>query len=846
MKNSIVFIFVVAIITVATAQAAFKSSSTGKGTAKAAPPAVCIGDPGTNEPCVITDDSEAFGQVADLKAKVAAGTATKADFEALGITISSDVDLDDPDTIAYLNAKVNAIITSGNLTNSKKPADLKSTIDTATTANVALWTIYKTASGASGYPTSGLTTSLLSNAGVSTTILSDTDTTIANLQSNITSSGLTSSLTATDVENWIVDAAGFSSSTTYTQVQTATTNGWSIANFKTASSLGYTTSSADNTLFGQASGSDYTPHCQAEIDDSSASCTDLTKTQFESAKSGSALLATKKTKVTAGTLTLADLTELELTTTALGSNPPQWKIDYLETVLGTGDSVTKSNWQTTITNFSLSAASKWYLYQIASSSDTSGTYATSNATTTLFQNAGVSSSIITDLSVTDSEISSNIRSVSWTTSPTDTQMKDFLTDATGFPASVTYADLSTAKTNGWTTANYQTAVGQSYTNSAADKSLWDDASGSTYTTFCQIDLDDTSQDCMDMTKSAFTTTKSGVTTATGNGWDIDDYADALQVTSSDWTNSAADEDAFTSCQTSTDGAAAPADNCDITKASWNSIISNLVTLTWNSSMPSSYIIASNNGPGKDDSFKGCNSWWRDHVGATKTNGTGMSIEYSIESVPSDFSTLSVNSSNGELSYTVSSQSVASAQNLTVRAKAVKNGITYANITKTVSIQAVAMVNQTGTIWKVVNSGGSSSTSTVQANLRKTNACPSGYSLATSSSERNKARDLGMNAKGGTWASTWSKPSGHSLDYCSGSPSTCNTVGVNNWSHSALVFGKSGSNTCVLYENSNKTSNRSLGPDNGTCAAHSVGTSGWCVVSYICKYTGSATKKKWPD
>ena len=118
------------LIGVVTANAAFKSSSTGRGTSKPAPPAVCVGDPGTNQPCVLTDDSVAFGKVADLKTKVAAGTATKADFEALGITISSDVDLDDADTIAYLKAKINAIVTSGNLTSSKKPSDLETTVNT--------------------------------------------------------------------------------------------------------------------------------------------------------------------------------------------------------------------------------------------------------------------------------------------------------------------------------------------------------------------------------------------------------------------------------------------------------------------------------------------------------------------------------------------------------------------------------------------------------------------------------------------------------------------------------------------------------------------------------------------
>lgn len=622
----------------------------------------------------------------------------------------------------------------------------------------------------------------------------------------------------------------------------------SYSDWSDANAQGYSQNATDQAIWAEAKGNTLTAFCEAEVP-GETSCSSLTKSQYQSAQNGNALMEAKIAKVTAGTLTAADLSELSLdltTSSTLGSNPAQWKVDYLETVLATASGTNKSDWQTTINNFSLAAASQWYLYQIASSSDTTGIYAASNATTTLFENAGILSATITDLSVTNTEIQTDIKSAGWTTSPTTTQMHDFLTDATGFGSTITYANLTTAKSNGWTTANYQTASALGYTNTAADKSLWDDASGTTYTVFCQISLGDTSQSCTDMTKAAFTTSKSGVTTAITNGWSITDYTAAVQVTGSDWTNSAADEEAFSSCMDSTDGAAAPADDCDLTKAAWNDVADDLVTLAWNTSMNSTFTIASNYGPGKDESFKGCNSWWRDHIGAVKTDGTGMTVSYYIEDVPSNFTTLAVNSSNGELTYTVASQNVAAAANVTVRAKAIKNGITYANISQTVSIQAVAMLNQTDTVWRIVNSGGSSSKGTVQANLRKINKCPSGYVMATSSTDKATARNLGMNAKGGTYASTWSKPSGNSLDYCTGGPSTCNTAGVNNWSHTALVYGKSGSNSCLVFENSNKTSSYSLAPDDGTCASHTVGTSGWCVVSYICKYNGSTAKKKWPS
>ncbi len=470
------FICVGLILSAVTANAAFKSSSTGEGVAKVAPPAVCVGNPAANLPCVITDSSVSFGTVADLKLKVATGDATKADFKALNITIHPDVDLDDADTIAYLNAKTNTSISSSNLPNSKTPTDLKSIIDKATISNVTLWIIYKTASDSAGYPISGLTSFLLADAGISTTILSDTGTTIANLQSNITGSGLTSSLTATNVENWIADAAGFSGTTTYAQVQKATTNGWSVDNFKAASNKGYDTSAGDKTLYDEALGSTYTNDCIAE-DASVSTCIELSKTSFVAAKTGSTLLALKKTKVTAGTLKLADLTALNLTLTALGANPDDWKLEYLMTQLATGEGITKSDWQTTISAFSASTAAKWKLGQIVA--ETLG-HPTPDLTTALLEAAGMTSGAIVNVGATIAELRNNITTSDLTASSTPSEIDNWIVKAEGFASGTTYSEVITATDNGWTLANYKQAkTNGGWTNTAAQKTNFSDCQTST-------------------------------------------------------------------------------------------------------------------------------------------------------------------------------------------------------------------------------------------------------------------------------------------------------------------------------------------------------------------------------
>ena len=114
-----------------------------------------------------------------------------------------------------------------------------------TVAKASLFYVSQIAAGASGYPTSALTIALLQDAGMTTGAHTNVGATLTQLRSNITSSGLTTSSTTTNIDDWVTEAAGFNSGTTYSTVTTATGNGWTLANYKSAEDYtGWTSSSA--------------------------------------------------------------------------------------------------------------------------------------------------------------------------------------------------------------------------------------------------------------------------------------------------------------------------------------------------------------------------------------------------------------------------------------------------------------------------------------------------------------------------------------------------------------------------------------------------------------------------
>ena len=263
----------------------------------------------------------------------------------------------------------------------------------------------------------------------------------------------------------------------------------SYDDWQSASALNYTMSAVDATLWGEANdGSVSSAACDAEF--AGKACNELTKASFQNAKDSNALMTAKIAKVTAGTLNNQDLTDLSISfaSSSLSSPVSAWQLDYLETVLGTTSSTTKANWQSTIDNYSTSAASKWYVYKIATSSDTSGTYATSNATSALLDACGLTvSSANSALGIaTNAQISGHIRHAnsdltSLTGAPTDTQLNDFLTEAVGYGNGTSYSDFSTATTsNGWSAADYKTATTSGgWTSSSGDSTKFSSCKSST-------------------------------------------------------------------------------------------------------------------------------------------------------------------------------------------------------------------------------------------------------------------------------------------------------------------------------------------------------------------------------
>ena len=109
----------------------------------------------------------------------------------------------------------------------------------------------------------------------------------------------------------------------------------SYSDWSDANAQGYSQNATDQAIWAEANGNAILAACEAEVPGTN-DCSNLTKSQYQSAQQGNALMATKIAKVTAGTLTVSDLTDLSLdltTGSTLGNSPAQWKIDYLETVL---------------------------------------------------------------------------------------------------------------------------------------------------------------------------------------------------------------------------------------------------------------------------------------------------------------------------------------------------------------------------------------------------------------------------------------------------------------------------------------------------------------------------------
>ena len=341
-------------------------------------------------------------------------------------------------------------------------------------------------------PTTSLGSAVLTVAGMGSSAISDSGTTIASLQNNIRSSGLTSTSTGTNIDDWIVSTAGFGSTVTYADLQTAITNGWTSANYNLASNQsGWTNSSADASAYSLCLSSSDSFTGGANTCSITASAWNTTTTGFSSAKS--------QLSTAGSVLTEAQLDAIGLNLPSSPSPLPSYSLTYLSAQLSLRNAATNiSEWQEVIDYYNDQTAARWYVGNAAASTGsnrassvgmppnglasvvTVADIPTTSLTTAILTAAGMGANTMSQTGATLSDLQGGIRSSGLTSTSTGTNIDDWIVSTAGFGSTVTYADLQTAITNGWTSANYNLASNQSgWTNASADSNAFTSCQSST-------------------------------------------------------------------------------------------------------------------------------------------------------------------------------------------------------------------------------------------------------------------------------------------------------------------------------------------------------------------------------
>ena len=340
--------------------------------------------------------------------------------------------------------------------------------------------------------TTSLDSAVLTAAGMGSSAISDSGTTIASLQNNIRSSGLTSTSTGTNIDDWIVSTAGFGSTVTYADLQTAITNGWTSANYNLASNQsGWTNSSADASAYSLCLSSSDSFTGGANTCSITASAWNTTTTGFSSAKS--------QLSTAGSVLTEAQLDAIGLNLPSSPSPLPSYSLTYLSAQLSLRNAATNiSEWQEVIDYYNDQTAARWYVGNAAASTGsnrassvgmppnglasvvTVADIPTTSLTTAILTAAGMGANTMSQTGATLSDLQGGIRSSGLTSTSTGTNIDDWVVSTAGFGSTVTYADLQTAITNGWTSANYNLASNQSgWTNASADSNAFTSCQSST-------------------------------------------------------------------------------------------------------------------------------------------------------------------------------------------------------------------------------------------------------------------------------------------------------------------------------------------------------------------------------
>ena len=303
-------------------------------------------------------------------------------------------------------------------------------------------------------------------------------------------------------------------------------------------------------------------------------------------------------------------------------------------------------------------------------------------------------------------------------------------------------------------------------------------------------------------------------------------------------------------------------------------------LTWHKDAPTSYIIAANNSVTSQADWRNCGFWGkRTAISKTSTNAmksAGNTIIYDVKDKDDSikFTAPSISSDKGHavLNYALANQAAVTGGSVTlsVLAKNSDGYITASSSDRAVSVTAQNKIQTNDAIYNVFQKTASSSTWTLRNGINSPgSACPSGYSIVstTSSPELNKLHAIAV--KHGTGAGTM--PSGNRMEQCANQFlecnagfSACSNPNGSNWRMRLMIYGEKNGQTCAVTRKkapgggfyADKTdwpSGFSMYPPEGKCA--DVGTYsgnprlangcvGWCWVRTLCKKNG-ASHVVWP-
>lgn len=359
-------------------------------------------------------------------------TVTAANLTGIGLSLSQLGTPVEDWKIDYLNTLLSD--------NASLISDWQTTINSFNIQTAALWKIDKVASGATGHSDSDINNLILDSAigssfSSSTLLGTNSSATAAGFAGTSSFDNLTSpSNTSSNVKSYLLTYAG------YTSAQyTAWDANSDKANFTSTNFV----ACYDNAETARSGGANACTKTAAQWTTNSSQLTYFTEA---------------KTKISNGeTLTEANLTNIGLTVSSLGSPVTSLALEYMSNTLDNTSTLT-SDWQTAIDAYTVSTGSLWKIGRIATGVET----ATSGLTETLIDDAiGNSFSTSSVLGANSAKSITTARtavtSSGLTTSSNASAVKTWITGHAGFTSSAAYtAWNSNSDKSNFSVANFNT------------------------------------------------------------------------------------------------------------------------------------------------------------------------------------------------------------------------------------------------------------------------------------------------------------------------------------------------------------------------------------------------------